>query len=170
MLCGWLMSATINGLMLPTFSEPRTNPSIRVTVGSTGKQKHVCSGTYLSSYCLSLLCSLSLDPSFNLLVLLFLPSMPLSVSQSHPCCTRSVSTESIQLMSKCCTFNLCNWSHFLFTTRLGCAFQQRAFSLRGCGWCGDNVRVPRRGAQPDSQPAPLPHMKSATIHYSKFFP
>lgn len=33
MLCGWLMSATINGLMLPMFEEPRTNPSIWVTVG-----------------------------------------------------------------------------------------------------------------------------------------
>lgn len=54
MLCGCLMSATINGLMLPASSEPRTNPSILVTVGSTGKQKHVCTGTHWSSYCLSL--------------------------------------------------------------------------------------------------------------------
>lgn len=63
MLCGWLMSATINGLMLPTFSEPRTNHSIWVTVGSTGKQKHVCTGTHLSSDCLPLLHTLSLDLS-----------------------------------------------------------------------------------------------------------
>lgn len=55
MHCGWLMSATINGLMLPTFSKPRINPSIWVTVGSTGRQKHVCTGTHFSSYCLSLL-------------------------------------------------------------------------------------------------------------------
>lgn len=45
MLCGWQMSATINRLMLPAFPEPTTNPSIWVTVGSTGRQRHVCAGT-----------------------------------------------------------------------------------------------------------------------------
>lgn len=51
MLCFWLMSATINGLMLPTFSEPRTNPSIWVTVGPTGRHERVCTGTHLSFDC-----------------------------------------------------------------------------------------------------------------------
>lgn len=67
MLCGWQMSATINRLMLPAFPEPTTNPSIWVTVGSTGRQRHVCAGTHWSSYCLSLLGSLiqSLNPALH---------------------------------------------------------------------------------------------------------
>lgn len=63
MLCFWLMSATTNGLMRPNFLQPKTNPSIWVTVGSTGKQKHVCTVTLLivSPFCLnpSFKCSLS---------------------------------------------------------------------------------------------------------------
>lgn len=67
MLCGWQMSATINRLMLPAFPEPTTNPSIWVTVGSTGRQRHVCAGTHWSSYCLSLLGSFiqSLSPTLH---------------------------------------------------------------------------------------------------------
>lgn len=65
MLCFWLMSATINGLMLPNFLQPRTNPPIWVTVGSTGKQKHVCTVTHLSSDCHSF-------PSWSFIQLLFL--------------------------------------------------------------------------------------------------
>lgn len=64
MLCFWLMSATINGLMLPNFLQPRTNPPIWVTVGSAGKQKHVCTVTHLSSDCHS-------SPSWSFIQLLF---------------------------------------------------------------------------------------------------
>lgn len=65
MPCFWLMSATINGLMLPNFLQPRTNPPIWVTVGLTGKQKHVCTVTHLSSDCHSF-------PSWSFIQLLFL--------------------------------------------------------------------------------------------------
>lgn len=103
-------------------------------------------------------------------LLFFTPSFPLSgsliqfqscsLSNHSPCLCLSTAfllhyTQAhnvLQLMSKGCTFSVYNWSAFLFTTRTGCAFLQ-IVSLRGCGWCGDNVRVPQCGAQLESQPA-----------------
>lgn len=67
------MSATINGLMLPAFSKPKTNPSVWVTVESAGKHQHVCAGTYLSFL-------LSSSPSFPLpesLIQALSPVLPL---------------------------------------------------------------------------------------------
>lgn len=72
LLCGWLMSTTINRVKLPAFFWPRTNPSIWVTVGSTGRQEHVWTGTYLSLW-------LSLFPSFSFSGSVS-PSLPLSQS------------------------------------------------------------------------------------------
>lgn len=137
MLCGWLMSATINGLMLPVSSEPRTNPSIWVTVGSTGKHKHVCTGTHLSSYCLSLLRSLSLGLSQSCSFSQFHPlHFFLSVSQQHPCCTRSVSTFNKHKNNNEYLRHalLTSAIGVKFTTRTGCAFLQRAFFFLSLWW------------------------------------
>lgn len=100
MLCFWLMSATINGLMLPNFLQPRTNPPIWVTVGSTGKQKHVCTVTHLSSDCHSF-------PSWSFIQLLFLFNyLFLSLSLCLQLCL--LASPNMNTWHK--TYNYCPWA------------------------------------------------------------
>lgn len=124
----------------------KNKPLIWVPGALTGRQKRVCTGRYLSSYRLSLFHSVSLI-------------RPLSPSFFHQTLFLSLSLNSIlaalnpfrhnTLQSKREKRDL---EHTFYLQQEALGFHAKVFLPEIHGWRGDNVRVPRCGAQPESRP------------------